>query len=111
MLIIFFIIVIGFFKLVQEIVFEFSKPFIVLLPACDRYQLKSQHCTVENVLKSYSSALLISRYILRLGQRGRCCFCAACPNRKMYLEEIVTPKPNSFDFLHAENTGRCHRCA
>ena len=20
------------------------------------------------------------------GQRGRCCFCAACPNRKMYLE-------------------------
>ena len=33
-----------------------------------------------------SSALLISRYILRLGQRGRCCFCAACPNRKMYNE-------------------------
>ena len=37
-------------------------------------------------LKSLSSALLISRYILGLGQRGRCCFCAACPNRKMYLE-------------------------
>ena len=37
-------------------------------------------------LKSPSSALLISRYILRLEQRGRCCFCAACPNRKMYLE-------------------------
>ena len=29
---------------------------------------------------------LISRYILRSGQRGRCCFCAACPNRKMYLD-------------------------
>ena len=37
-------------------------------------------------LKSHSSALLISRYILRLGQRGLCCFCGACPNRKMYLE-------------------------
>ena len=33
-----------------------------------------------------SFALLISRYILPLGQRGWCCFCAACPNRKMYLE-------------------------
>ena len=40
----------------------------------------------QRYLKSYSSALLISRYILRWGQRGRCCFCAACPNRKMYLE-------------------------
>ena len=37
-------------------------------------------------LKSLSSAFLISRYILGLGQRGRCCFCAACPNRRMYLE-------------------------
>ena len=37
-------------------------------------------------LKSHSSAFLISRYILRLGQRRRCCFCAACPNPKMYLE-------------------------
>ena len=37
-------------------------------------------------LKSLSSVLLISRYILGLGQRGCCCFCAACPNRKMYLE-------------------------
>ena len=37
-------------------------------------------------LKGSSFALLISRYILGLGQRGRCCFCAACPNRKMYLE-------------------------
>ena len=37
-------------------------------------------------VKSLLSALLISRYILGLGQRGRCCFCAACPNRKMYLE-------------------------
>ena len=36
--------------------------------------------------KNHSSALLISRYILRLGQWRRCCFCAACPNRKMYLE-------------------------
>ena len=36
--------------------------------------------------KSLLSALLITRYILRLGQRGRCCFCDACPNRKMYLE-------------------------
>ena len=37
-------------------------------------------------LKSLSSALLISRYILGLGQHERCCFFAACPNRKMYLE-------------------------
>ena len=37
-------------------------------------------------LKSLSSAYLISRYILGLGQRARCCFCAACPNRKMYIE-------------------------
>ena len=37
-------------------------------------------------LKSLSSALLISRYILGLGQHGRCCFCAAYPNHKMYLE-------------------------
>ena len=37
-------------------------------------------------LKGLSSVLLISRYILGLGQRGRCCFCAACPNRKMYFE-------------------------
>ena len=36
-------------------------------------------------LKAPSSAPLISRYILRLGQRGHCCFCATCPNRKMYL--------------------------
>ena len=36
--------------------------------------------------KALSSASLISRYFLRLGQYGRCCFCAACPNRKMYLE-------------------------
>ena len=41
---------------------------------------------LSNNLKSLSSALLISRYILGLEQRGRCCFCAACPNRKMYLE-------------------------
>ena len=32
-------------------------------------------------LKSLSSVLPISRYILGLGQRGHCCFCA-----KMYLE-------------------------
>ena len=36
------------------------------------------------------SRLLSSMYGLKsycgLGQRGRCCFCAACPNRKMYLE-------------------------
>ena len=38
------------------------------------------------LLKSLSSALLFSRYILGLGQRGRCCFCAACPNRKIYSE-------------------------
>ena len=29
-------------------------------------------------IKSLSSALLISRCILGLGQRGRCCFCTAC---------------------------------
>ena len=40
----------------------------------------------KKYLKSLSSALLISRYILGLGQRGHCCFCATCPNRKMYLE-------------------------
>ena len=40
----------------------------------------------ENSLKSLSSAFLFSRYILGLGQRGRCYFCASCPNRKMYLE-------------------------
>ena len=34
----------------------------------------------QNELKSHSSALLISRYILRLQQRPR------CPNRKMYLK-------------------------
>ena len=37
-------------------------------------------------LKSLSSVLLISRYILGLGQCGRCCFCAACLNHKMCLE-------------------------
>ena len=45
--------------------------------------------------KSLSCALLISRYVLRLGQRGRCCFCAACPNRKMYLE-IRTAKEGAY---------------
>ena len=24
--------------------------------------------------------------VFELGQRGCCCFCATCPNRKMYLE-------------------------
>ena len=37
-------------------------------------------------IKAPSSASLISRYILRLGQRGCCCFCAACLNSKMYSE-------------------------
>ena len=37
-------------------------------------------------LKAPSSASLISRYILRLEQRGCCCFCAASHNFKMYLE-------------------------
>ena len=39
----------------------------------------------EGAFKAPSSAFLISRYVLRLGQRGRCCFSAACLNRKMYL--------------------------
>ena len=34
-------------------------------------------------LNAPSSASLIPRYILQLGQRGRCCFCANC---KIYLE-------------------------
>ena len=37
-------------------------------------------------IKSLSSVLLISTYILGLVQRGRYCFCAACTNSKMYLE-------------------------
>ena len=41
---------------------------------------------IDLTLKSPSSASLISIYILGLGQRGRCYFCAACPNRKIYLE-------------------------
>ena len=48
-------------------------------------------------LKPPSSASLISRYILRLGQRGRCCFFAACPNRKMYLE---TREADEGIFIH-----------
>ena len=45
------------------------------------------YLTLLERLQSHLSAfLIISRYILRLGQRGRCCFCAACPNCKMYLE-------------------------
>ena len=43
---------------------------------------RSLHCS----LKALSSASLISRYILRLGPRGRCCLCAASPNDKMYLD-------------------------
>ena len=46
---------------------------------------KNIHSQKKN-FKSHSFALLISRYILRLGQRGRCCFCTAYLNRKMYLE-------------------------
>ena len=46
-------------------------------------------------IKSLSSALLISRYILGLGQRGRCCICAATRNRKMYLE-IRNPDERAF---------------
>ena len=42
--------------------------------------------SILDQFKSHSYALLISRYILGIEQRGRCCFCAACPNRKMYLE-------------------------
>ena len=49
-------------------------------------EMKGESLSILECLKSRSSALLISRYILRLGQRGRCCFCAARPNRKMYLE-------------------------
>ena len=48
--------------------------------------------------KSLSSALLISRYILGLVQRGRWFFCAACPNRKMYLE------------IRSANVGAYSRC-
>ena len=40
----------------------------------------------KRLSRAPSSALLISRYILQLWQRRRCCFCAACSNRKMYLE-------------------------
>ena len=45
----------------------------------------SMYC-ISLIMVVLSSAHLISRYILQLGQRGRCCFCDACPNRKMYLE-------------------------
>ena len=48
--------------------------------------LKNSYGSISARLKSHSSAFLISRYILPLGQRGRYCFCAACSNRKMYLE-------------------------
>ena len=37
-------------------------------------------------LKAPSSALLISRYILRLGQAAQKQQCPCCPNPKMYLE-------------------------
>ena len=40
----------------------------------------------RNEIKSPSYDLLISSYIVGLRQRGRCCFSAACPNRKMYLD-------------------------
>ena len=40
-------------------------------------------CNVKDV-KNPSSASLVPRYILRLGQRG--CFSAAYPNRKMHLD-------------------------
>ena len=45
-----------------------------------------KNAAIERKSKAPSSASLVSRYILRLGQRRRCCFCTACPNRKMYLE-------------------------
>ena len=49
--------------------------------------LKKSVGLLEHTVIPHSFALLISRYILRLGQqRGRCCFCAACPICKMYLE-------------------------
>ena len=51
--------------------------------------------------ESLSFALLISRYILGLGQRWRCCFCAACPNRKMYLKIRSTNEgANMFSVLY-----------
>ena len=57
---------------------------------CERYQIfltsLNYYTLLHSYLKSHSSALLISRYILRLRQCGRCCFCATCPNRKMYLK-------------------------
>ena len=57
-----------------------------------------QNKTVKKRHKSLSSALLISRYILGLVQRGRWFFCAACPNRKMYLE------------IRSANVGAYSRC-
>ena len=67
---------------------------------CD---INFKFCTKKSVgLKGFSSALLISRYILGLGQRGHCCFCAACPNRRciLRLEEqtkgfLLSPSSNS----------------
>ena len=50
----------------------------------EKYDWKMK--AVLTFLHVTKSALLISRCILWLGQRGHCCFCAACPNRKMYLE-------------------------
>ena len=53
--------------------------------------------TFQYRYKSLSTAFLISRYILGLGQRRRCCFCAACPIRKMYLE-IRSANEGAYNF-------------
>ena len=58
--------------------------FLTIMIFLKGLSLSRNKCKLQ--LKAPSSAFLISRYILRLGQRGRCCFCAACPNCKMYLE-------------------------
>ena len=69
----------GIDSLIKTHYFDYS-PFQIQITASVR------EWPLRHDLRPLSSASLISRYILRLAQRGCCCFCAACPNRKMYLE-------------------------
>ena len=56
-------------------------------------------------LKAPSSAPLISRYILRLGQRRRCCSCAACPN----LRQSICRGICNVIYLFHTLLGRCFK--
>ena len=66
--------------------FSFST-FFIFNGNRDRYSEKRIHLTCySNHLKTPSSAFLITRYILRLGQAAQNEQRPRCPNRKMYLE-------------------------